>query len=161
MEKKESGSGELLVASLKEKFQQKVPSRILRVLLVACVALLLCAAIVGIIFGCIAIGTCRAQAAPVDSEARPIDSLVSRPGVLSEDVALLPPTAAPTEHCCADGGASARTGRNAARACGAGTHARRPGDRLPERQAVPEGRQRSDHRGRAGGADGARLHGLR
>ena len=97
MEKKESGSGELLVASLKEKFQQKVPSRILRVLLVACVALLLCAAIVGIIFGCIAIGTCRAQAAPVDSEARPIDSLVSRPGVLSEDVALLPLTAAPTE----------------------------------------------------------------
>ena len=46
MEKKESGSGELLVASLKEKFQQKVPSRILRVLLVACVALLLCAAII-------------------------------------------------------------------------------------------------------------------
>ena len=97
MERKEPGSGEVLVASLKEKFRRKVPSRILRILLIVCVALLLCAAIVGIIFGCIAIGTCRADAAPAQNASQPIDSVVSRPGVLSEDVALTRPTEAPTE----------------------------------------------------------------
>ena len=38
MEKQESGSGEVLIASLREKFHQKVPSRILRVLLILCVS---------------------------------------------------------------------------------------------------------------------------
>ena len=97
MEKQESGSGEVLIASLREKFHQKVPSRILRVLLILCVVLLLCATVVGVIFGCIAIGTCRADAAPAQTVSQPIDSVVSRPGVLSEDVALIRPTEAPTE----------------------------------------------------------------
>ena len=97
MEKQETGSGEVLVESLKAKFQQKVPSRILRVLLVAFTVILLIATVVGVIFGCIAIGNCNAAAVPAQSAAQPIDSVVSRPGVLSEDVALVrPPEPTPT-----------------------------------------------------------------
>ncbi len=95
MEKQETGSGAVLVESLKQKFRQMIPSRILRILLVVCAVLLLIATVVGIIFGCIAIGNCNAEAVPAQSAAQPIDSLVSRPGVLSEDVALIRP-AAPT-----------------------------------------------------------------
>ena len=97
MEKQETGSGEVLVESLKAKFQQKVPSRILRVLLVAFTVILLIATVVGVVFGCIAIGNCNAAAVPAQSAAQPIDSVVSRPGVLSEDVALVrPPEPTPT-----------------------------------------------------------------
>ncbi len=95
-EKKENGSGTVLVESLRQKFRQRIPSRPMRALLIVCAVVLLIATVVGIVFGCIAIGRCNAESVPVQSAAQPIDSLVSRPGVLSEDVALIRPSA-PTQ----------------------------------------------------------------
>lgn len=93
MEKQETGSGAVLVESLKTKFHEKVPSRALRVLLVAVLALLIVATLVGVVFGLVAIGTCRAT--PAEANAQPVEGVVSRPGVWSEDVAVAPATPTP------------------------------------------------------------------
>ena len=102
MEKQETGSGEILVASVREKFHQKVPSRILRVLLIVCLALLLLATVVGIVFGCIAIGTCRADSTPAESMAQPAENVITRPGVWNDSVSLAAPVETATPEPVAD-----------------------------------------------------------
>ena len=95
MEKQEASSGAVLVESVRENFKQRIPSRGLRIALIVCVALLVLATLVGIIFGCIAIGTCRAENVPVQAMAQPAENTASRPGVWSDVVALTAPTATP------------------------------------------------------------------
>ncbi len=96
MERQESSSGTVLVESVKESFKQKVPSKGLRFALIACIVLLTIAVLVGIVFGLIAIGTCRAESTPVQSvAAQPIENANSRPVVFSDNVMVAPPTDTP------------------------------------------------------------------
>ena len=85
MEKQESGSGALLIRSIREQFHDKVPSKALRLVLILASALLLIALAVGIVFGCIAIGSCHA--APVEGRAQPVENAINKPGSIPQSAA--------------------------------------------------------------------------
>ncbi len=93
MEQTEKSSGEVLFESLLDKFHKAVPSRALRLCLIAATALLLLALIVGIVFGCIAIGSCRAT--PPTGKAQAVENTIVRPGAISEDVRIAASTPTP------------------------------------------------------------------
>ena len=94
MEKQEQNSGAVLAQSVRTKFQEKVPSKPLRVILILATAMLLVALAIGIIFGCIAIGSCHA--APVEGQAKPVENVIPRPGTIAEITEVVIPTDEPT-----------------------------------------------------------------
>ena len=94
MEKQDSNSGAVLVQSVREKFHKSVPSRPLRIILILASAMLLAALAIGIVFGCIAIGSCRAV--PVEGQAKPVENAIQRPGMIGETVEIVIPTDAPS-----------------------------------------------------------------
>lgn len=98
MEQQEHSSGKVLVKSIRQQFQELIPKKPLRILIMFAAALLVLGVIVGIVCGSLAIGRCQQTPTVPAAQAEPVMNVqpeVAQPGLPNDTVVLRKPTEAP------------------------------------------------------------------